>query len=211
MNKHRIILIVFVLLGTVASHAQFQFGVKAGMNNSKATLNGLYAQQLRVEDFFGFQAGPIIEYVTPSPGLRMGFDLAVLYSMEGFKLAGATLENFETQAQSYQANSLLIPLNLKAKLLVKEWGLYVTAGPYARFPLNRNLEQQYETQTFGCGLNGSVGLQLGRHFQIGLNYQLSLTDDYSKLKLLTVGDIPDYISEINGRAVDRTISITYFF
>ena len=211
MKKRRIIFLVFVLLGTIASHAQFKFGFKAGMNNAKVTLSGLHAQQLNVDNFIGFQAGPIIEFVSPTAGLRTGFDLAVLYSNEGFKLAGATFEDFETQAQTYQNNSLLIPLNLKTKFLIGEWGLFVTVGPYVHFNLNRHLEKQYETQSFGCGLNGGIGLQFGKHFQIGINYQFSLTDDYSRLQLPTIGDMPYFISEINGRTVDRTLSISYFF
>ena len=95
-----LIIIIFCICSTLPAHA-VKFGVKGGLNLSKASFN---PEVLEQDNFTGFQLGPIIEFDLSPTGFAM--DLAVLYSQEGFKI----------NSHSQKTNSIDIPLNLKYKL-----------------------------------------------------------------------------------------------
>jgi len=42
---------------------------------------------------------------------------------------------------------------------------------------------QWKTKKFGVGLNFGAGVELFRHLQVGVNYQLALNDDYSNFTI----------------------------
>ncbi len=170
MKRTVLIIISFFCFAIFPAHA-IKWGLKAGVNLSEASFNW---NALNPDNFTGFQAGPIIEFNLPIIGL--GMDAALLYSQQGFKVDGNT-EKFAT---------LDIPLNLKYKLgLLGAIGIYGSAGPYASFRVSgdnfsvADIPDQFKQKTFGAGLNFGFGVELLKHLQIGANYQLKLTDDYS--------------------------------
>jgi hypothetical protein len=201
MKKNVFLVVVLLFIGGATAQSQLKYGLKAGLNLSKISFNESALNDiLDIGNYTGFQVGPMVEFTFPVLGF--GLDAAVLYSQEGFKLNDIS--------QSYVTNNLLIPVNLKYKLSFLEVvGVYVTAGPYADFTLSDNLKDQYESETFAAGLNFGIGVEFLAHLQIGVNYQLGLTDDFSVLKESGLVNFSSY--DTNAKTRNWTISAAYLF
>jgi hypothetical protein len=160
-------------------------------------VSGDGSENLDVENFTGFQVGPAIELMIPI--INIGFDAALLYSQQGFKIKGIE--------QDYKTNTLEVPLNLKYKITALDiLGVYAAVGPYASFKLSDDLIGQAESKSFGAGLNFGLGAELFGHLQVGANYKLGLTDDYSGINTVQVVN-----SAIKGTQRGWTVSAAYFF
>ena len=192
MKKSLIFLFALLFLGSITAQAQLKYGLKAGVNLSSASFD---ASDLNPSNFTGFQVGPMIEFTVPIIGV--GLDAAVLYSQQGFKLNDVT----------NRLNTLEVPLNLKYKFNLVLVGAYLTAGPYASFNLSDNLSNQWQSKTFASGLNFGFGVELLSRLQVGANYKLGLTDDFSRL----VADVPSGVRVATGKQRGWTISAAYFF
>jgi hypothetical protein len=181
------------------------------MNIDKVTLDAdSWADNLAVDNLVGLQIGPTVEFMIPVLGF--GLDAAVLYSSNGFKLKGATIGALQSEPKTYKSNNLLIPVNLKYKIgIPKLIGAYATLGPYAKFSLDGDLKDQYESKTFGAGLNFGLGVEVLSHVQVGINYSLGLTEDYSKLQIPTASGLINLPSDLNAKPRTWTVSATYFF
>jgi hypothetical protein len=208
MKKNVFILSIILCISTLTTQAQFKFGIKAGVNLSKITYNGGEESTVlneNISNITGFQAGPMIELMIPV--LNMGLDAAALYSQEGGKI----------NLKEYRTNTLEIPVNLKYKISVLNIiGFYTAVGPYASFRLSDNLKDQYKEKSFGAGLNFGFGVELIKHLQIGANYKLGLTDNYSKLMILQneprlLSASADHSDNFTGKTRGWTIAATYFF
>jgi hypothetical protein len=131
--------------------------------------------------------------------LGLGFDGAILYSQKGMEVVG----------ESVMTDYIEVPVNLKWKIappVISEIVTpYLAAGPYLEFRIGDakevwdNLKAQIETKSFAAGVNLGVGLELLSRFQVGFNYGIGLTDNYS-------------IDKINGwtdvKTRNKTMSIT---
>jgi hypothetical protein len=168
MKKYLFLVMAFLLAGAMTASAQFKFGVKAGVNMANVSLEGDVGDNFALSNLTGFKAGPMIEAIIPVLGL--GFDAAVLYSQQGMKIKEDEIR------KTYKLNALEVPVNLKWKGL---FGIYGAVGPYVQFKLSENLEDQFKAKSFGAGLNFGAGIELLKLLQVGANYQLGLTDDYS--------------------------------
>jgi len=206
MNRKSISIAVFLsLIFVFTTQAQFKIGLKAGVNSSNARISGVEnfnADNINVDNFVGFQVGPIIEFIVPI--IHLGFDAAILYSNEGFKLPKDPVAGIQSEAKTYKSNQILIPVNLKYKLsLPKIAAIFATAGPYARFQFE---DVKNESKTFGVGINLGLGVELIEHLQLAFNWQLSLSDDYKDLEIA-----PSLGSKIEGKTSTKTVSLAYFF
>jgi len=195
--KKKMTLIMFAILwmSVLSLQAGVRIGVKAGVNLSKVEFSGKdLGSNLKSDNLTGFQVGPMIE----ASALGLGFDAAILYSQYGLK----------TDGSSENVSSLDVPVNLKMKFsLAGLVSAFVTAGPYASFKIAtpKELKEAFDTKDFGAGLNFGVGVELISKLQIGLNYRLPLTDDYSSMKLLNT------IMDIKGKTTIWSITAAYFF
>jgi hypothetical protein len=208
MKKNLFLLAVLLMISGLTVHAQLKFGLKAGVNLAKVSINKSAGvpdnvfENLKVENLTGFQVGPMLEFTIPILGV--GADAAILYSQEGFKLEG-----IET---NYKTNNLLVPVNFKYKMTFLDIvGAYLTAGPYAKFNLSNDLKEQLETKSFGAGLNFGLGVELLGHLQIGVNYQLGLTEDFSKITVPGITDVLTAAEKIKGKPQGWTVSAAYLF
>ena len=206
--KKKMTMITFAILcmSAFSLQAGIRIGAKAGVNLAKAAFN---TDALKTDNFTGFQVGPIIE-ISGFTGL--GIDAAVLYSQQGVKFKGISYEN--------KVSALDIPANLKMKFsLLDLLGIYVSAGPYISFKLDdqesfsqnqSQIKEQWTNKQFGVGLNFGAGVELVKHLQVGVNYQLALNKDYN-----TNFNLTDYGGNLTetGNVKTRIWSITaaYFF
>lgn len=84
-----------------------------------------------------------------------------------------------------------VPVNLKWKFGLPIIKGYLAAGPYVGFRVGGDklwdipgsVGDQLKAKSFNAGLNLGAGVELIKHLQVGFNYALGLTDDYSASKL----------------------------
>lgn len=165
----------------VPTDAKVKFGVKGGLNISSVHLN---KDILKTDNVTGFQIGPMMEATVPLVGV--GMDIAVLYSQKG---TGVALT--DGVSADVKTDYIDVPLNLKWKFGLPIVKCYFAAGPYVGFRIGGdkvwdipgNVVGQVEAKSFGAGLNFGAGVELISHLQVGINYTLGLTDNYSVKKL----------------------------
>ena len=176
-----------LLLGIGQANAQVRLGVKGGLNIASVHFS---TDVLQSDNVTGFQIGPMIEGSLPLVGL--GFDAAILYAQKG--LETKTVSGEKT---SLKNDYIDVPVNLKWKLGLPVMKVYLAAGPYVGFRVGGNkiwelpgsMVDQVKTKSFSAGLNFGAGVELISHLQVGLNYGLGLTNNYSMESLsLTKSD-----------------------
>lgn len=168
MKKGLGFILILLLISTVAASAQLSFGVKGGLNISKVHFS---EDIINSDNLTGFQIGPMVEFTVPILGI--GMDAAILYSQKGL----------EFESKSHKTDYLDIPVNLKWKFGLPVLKGYLTAGPYASFRIGGDklwtvMEEQIEAKSFGTGLNLGAGVEIVRHLQVGVNYDLGLIKTY---------------------------------
>lgn len=183
--KKSVLLVLIAVLGmiVVPASAQIKFGVKGGVNVSRASFS---KDVLAVDNLTGFNVGPMIEFQLPIVGI--GMDAAILYSQRGFKDG----DEDKTVKTSYMD----IPLNLKWKIGIPLVKFYAAAGPYISFKvagekfwdIPGSVTGQLKAKSFGAGLNFGAGVELLSHLQVGFNYGLGLTNDYETFGLKDIAD-----------------------
>lgn len=184
-----LVLIALVALISIPAKAQVKFGIKGGLNISTVHFS---EEILSKGNMTGFQVGPMIEARIPLVGV--GFDAAVLYSQKGMGIG----------SEDIKTDYLDIPVNLKWKFGLPVVKGFLTAGPYVGFRVGGDkiwkvLNDQIEAKSFSAGLNFGAGIELISHVQVGVNYGLGLTDNYSIKKV----DLTD-----GGSGKNRGWSIT---
>ncbi len=175
------ILTLLLASAAVPTDAKVKFGVKGGLNISSVHLN---KDILKTDNVTGFQIGPMMEATVPLVGV--GMDIAVLYSQKG---TGVALT--DGVSADVKTDYIDVPLNLKWKFGLPIVKGYFAAGPYVGFRIGGdkvwdipgNVVGQVEAKSFGAGLNFGAGVELISHLQVGINYTLGLTDNYSVKKL----------------------------
>ncbi len=171
------ILTLLLASAAVPTDAKVKFGVKGGLNISSVHLN---KDILKTDNVTGFQIGPMMEATVPLIGV--GMDIAVLYSQKG---TGVALT--DGVSADVKTDYIDVPLNLKWKFGLPIVKGYFAAGPYVGFRIGGdkvwdipgNVVGQVEAKSFGAGLNFGAGVELISHLQVGINYTLGLTDNYS--------------------------------
>lgn len=178
MKKIFVFLCALALVAVaIPAQAQLRFGVKGGLNITSVHFN---SDLLKSDNVTGFHIGPMIEATMPLLGF--GFDAAILYAQKGME------SNSSGVTTTMKTSYLDVPVNLKWKFGLPIIKAYLAAGPYASFRIGGDkiwnvLNDQLETKSFGAGLNFGAGVELFSHLQVGFNYQLGLTDNFSAEKL----------------------------
>lgn len=179
------LLVASCLFMAVPAQAQLRWGLKGGLNLNKANLSG-FGDNFKAENTTGFFVGPMVEFTIPIAGL--GLDGALLYSQ---KKAKVVAESINTTNELKQ-HSLEIPVNLKYSIgLGKLAGVFFAVGPSFGFNLkstddspvvvdspdaqpNNLFDNSFRKAS--VSLNFGVGVKLIKHIQVGVNYNLLLTE-----------------------------------
>lgn len=191
MKRNVLVLTAALLMLATTAGAQVRFGVKGGLNISSVSLS---SDIISSDNVTGFQIGPMVEVMAPFLGL--GFDLGVLYSQKGM----------DTNEKSISTDYIDVPVNLKWKFGLLVMKGYLAAGPYVNFKVSgdkvvdmpSSVVDQIKAKSFAAGLNLGAGVELIKFLQVGFNYGIGLTDNYS----LSKGGNESW------SAKDRTWSIT---
>lgn len=199
--KKSVLFVLIAVLGMVVvpASAQIKFGVKGGVNVSRASFS---KDVLAADNLTGFNVGPMIEFQLPIVGI--GMDAAILYSQRGFK------DNTKVEDKTIKTSYLDVPLNFKWKIGIPLVKFFATAGPYISFKvagekfwdLPGSVTGQLKANSFGAGLNFGAGVELISHLQVGFNYGLGLTNDY---ETLGVKDVADANGKSRGWSINAAI------
>ena len=162
------LMIAICIAMAMPAQAQFNWGLKGGLNLSKASFSG---SDFKSDNYTGFFIGPMAEFTLPVAGL--GIDGALVYSQKGIKMGDDDVN------ESLKQKTLEIPINLKYTVgLGRLLGVFIAAGPQFGFDLNSD-EWKFYTEEFSFkksnfSINVGVGAKLINHLQIGVNYNIPL-------------------------------------
>ena len=159
------LLVAICIAMAMPAQAQLSFGVKGGLNLSKASFSDIEAN-FKKDNFTGFFIGPTAEFTIPIIGL--GVDGSLLFSQRGVQVLGETVKQ----------NGLDIPVNLKYTIgLGKLLGIYVAAGPDFYFDFTKDksfMGVNVDKGSKQIGFNIGAGVKLLGHLQLGANYNFPL-------------------------------------
>ncbi len=159
------VLLLVIMSAAVPVQAQWQWGIRGGVNLAKASFSG---GNLKSDGFTGFFIGPVAEFTVPVIGI--GADGAVLFYQTGIKAEGETLKR----------QSVEIPVNLKYNIgLGRVLGVYIAAGPQFGIGLDDDEWKDSDGSSFSfkktdLSLNLGAGIKLIRHLQAGFTYNIPL-------------------------------------
>ncbi len=158
-------LMIAVCIGmAMPAQAQIHFGVKGGLNLSKASFSNV-GDNFKKDNFTGFFIGPMAEFNIPIVGL--GVDASLLFAQRGIKISDGGEE------ATVKQNGLDIPVNLKYNIgLGSLLGLYVAAGPDFYFDFEKT--SKVDKKKAEVGINVGAGVKLLNHLQVGANYNIPL-------------------------------------
>ena len=165
-------LMIAVCFGMVMPvQAQIHFGVKGGLNLSKASFSNV-SENFKKDNFTGFFIGPMAEFNIPIVGL--GVDASLLFAQRGIKVSEGN------EDYTVKQNGIDIPVNLKYTIgLGSMAGIYFAAGPdfYFDFAGNKTIEGvKTDKKKAEVGINVGAGVKLLNHLQVGANYNIPLGD-----------------------------------
>ena len=158
-------LMIAVCIGmAMPAQAQLHFGVKGGLNLSKASFSDVKTN-FKKDNFTGFFIGSMAEFNIPVVGL--GVDASLLFAQRGIKISDGGEE------ATVKQNGLDIPVNLKYNIgLGSLLGLYVAAGPDFYFDFEKT--SKVDKKKAEVGINVGAGVKLLNHLQVGANYNIPL-------------------------------------
>lgn len=160
------LMIVACLFMAMPAQAQFQFGLKGGLNISKLTFS---EDIVKGDNRTGFFIGPMAEFTIPIVGL--GVDVAALYNQSGAKAQSGN----EEVSQTFK--SIEVPVNLKWTLgLGSTLGAYIAAGPQFGFNVGSgHFTESFDMKSCNISFNVGAGVKLLGHLQAGVNYNFGLS------------------------------------
>lgn len=157
-----------MLLIAVPASAQFSYGLKAGLNVSKASLDW---SAVSSDNQTGFFVGPMVEFTVPLVGV--GVDASLLYNNKGMKLKDVTSGDSFSQTLQY----IDIPINLKYTYgLGSIAGVFVTTGPQFSFNISSKKLKiaDYTLKSSEFSWNVGLGAKLLGHLQVAYNYNIAI-------------------------------------
>lgn len=167
----RLVCVLILAAMVVPASAQLRFGVKGGVNISKVHFS---KDAIDPSNVTGFHIGPMLEGSIPLIGV--GFETALLYSQKGL----------EYNDKSMKVDYLDLPVHLKWKFGLPIVKVYLATGPNFSFRVGGdklwdipdNVSGQIKAKSFGTGWDFGVGAEVFNHLQVGLNYNLGLTNNF---------------------------------
>lgn len=171
-----------VLLASISmtAQAQFNFGVKGGLNVSKLSLD---KKVITSGNQMGFFIGPTVRFQLPIVGL--GIDAAALYDQRSGILEEGKYSEFQDDTKIKQ-QSFQIPINVRWGFGVGPvFNIFVFGGP--QFGFNVGDKEIYLHKTSDAdgvrykfnstNLSGNLGLGalLFKHLQVTVNYNMAFS------------------------------------
>ena len=193
--------------------AQIKFGVKGGLNLASASLSDAWDAKGNADSYTGFFIGPMVDITIPIIGL--GVDGALMYSQKGTKISFDGLGS-----TTFKQQGIEIPVNLKYSIgLGSLASIYFAAGPSFYFNMKSDDDFTFNSVAGSLdydksevSLNLGAGVKLLRHLQLGVNYNMGLTDSAkAKIDSSNSSDIWDAINGESYKSKMWQVSVAYLF
>ncbi len=193
--------------------AQIKFGVKGGLNLASASLSDAWDAKGNADSYTGFFIGPMVDITIPIIGL--GVDGAFMYSQKGTKISFDDLGS-----TTFKQQGIEIPVNLKYSIgLGSLASIYFAAGPSFYFNMKSDDDFTFNSVAGSLdydksevSLNLGAGVKLLRHLQLGVNYNMGLTDSAkAKIDSSKSSDIWDAINGESYKSKMWQVSVAYLF
>ena len=209
------LLVAVCLLMAIPAQAQIRWGLKGGVNLTKPKLSG-FSDNYKSDNTTGFFIGPMVDFTLPIIGL--GVDGALLYSQKKAKI----IETVSNTDDVFKQHSLEIPINLKYSMGLGDMaGVFLAVGPSFGFNFKNDDKvpvvsspndpgQEVRRNSYrkaNVSLNFGIGVKLINHIQLGVNYNLLLTESSKIDPDNLVGSLKDASFKNNGWQV----SLAYLF
>lgn len=206
-NLRRILVVVALIVATVtAANAQFRFGVKAGININKLSLENM-GDNFKADNGCGFTGGVMTEFQIPVIGLCL--DASLMYTRMNSIIDQAVAADGTEMVKTSGKNFFQIPINVKWKIGLPVVGKflspYIFTGPDFAFKLGGS-DDVFKTKTFQCAWNIGLGVELLRHVQVGASYGFGMN---TVLKQVT--PINNTSKDIKGKNNYWTVTAAYLF
>ena len=192
--------------------AQIKFGVKGGLNLASASLSDAWDAKGNADNYTGFFIGPMVDITIPIIGL--GVDGALMYSQKGAKISF----DDDLGSTTFKQQGIEIPVNLKYSIgLGSSASIYFAAGPSFYFNMKSDDDFTFDTMKGSLdydksevSLNLGAGVKLLRHLQLGVNYNMGLTDS-AKAKIDSPSSAWDAINGESYKSKMWQVSVAYLF
>lgn len=193
--------------------AQIKFGVKGGLNLASASLSDAWDAKGNADNYTGFFIGPMVDITIPIIGL--GVDGALMYSQKGAKISFDDLGS-----TTFKQQGIEIPVNLKYSIgLGSSASIYFAAGPSFYFNMKSDDDFTFNSVAGSLdydksevSLNLGAGVKLLRHLQLGVNYNMGLTDSAkAKIDSSNSSDIWNVINGESYKSKMWQVSVAYLF
>lgn len=172
--------IIMAWMIVIPTKAQVRFGVKGGVNVTKISCN---EGVMHASNRAGFFIGPMAEVKIPLLGL--GADCALLYSQRTGTETSLILDNATCRGGGYMQEPPLtqsgieIPVHLKKSFgLGSLLGIYLAAGPDFFFNFKDLKHAFVNSNAAQVAIDLGAGVNLLKHFQVGVNYQMPLSNAF---------------------------------
>ena len=194
--------------------AQIKFGVKGGLNLASASLSDAWDAKGNADSYTGFFIGPMVDITIPIIGL--GVDGALMYSQKGAKISF----DDDLGSTTFKQQGIEIPVNLKYSIgLGSSASIYFAAGPSFYFNMKSDDDLTFDTMKGSLdydksevSLNLGAGVKLLRHLQLGVNYNMGLTDSAkAKIDSSNSSDIWNVINGESYKSKMWQVSVAYLF
>lgn len=205
-----------VLLATISmtAQAQFNFGVKGGLNLAKLSLN---ESAIGADNQVGFHIGPTVKFTIQVIGL--GFDAAALFDQRSSNVEARNAETGIITSTKVKQQSLQIPINIRYGFGIGDIAnIFVFAGPQFGFNLGDKETSIWDGAadwTFRSSFltaNAGLGAMFLNHLQVSVNYNFALgkTGDVQVLnwKAESVGKNGE---KFDGKMNCWQLSVAYYF
>jgi hypothetical protein len=200
MNMKKIfgvIALAAAFMFAVPAQAQLKFGVKAGLNVSKASLD---KGVLSADNRTGFFVGPMAEFTLPVIGL--GVDAALLYDNKSVKVGA------EGESASSTLHYIDIPINVKYTIgLGSLASVYGATGPQFSYNIGNKKWNGVDLDDSDFSWNIGAGVKLLGHLQVGYNYNIALGNTAEFKETDAMGKI----DKIKMKNNTHQISVAYMF
>lgn len=192
--------------------AQIKFGVKGGLNLASASLSDAWDAKGNADNYTGFFIGPMVDITIPIIGL--GVDGALMYSQKGAKISF----DDDLGSTTFKQQGIEIPVNLKYSIgLGSSASIYFAAGPSFYFNMKSDDDFTFNSVAGSLdydksevSLNLGAGVKLLNHLQLGVNYNMGLTDS-AKAKIDSPSSAWDAINGESYKSKMWQVSVAYLF
>lgn len=190
----KFIVCALLAIGTLAAHAQFRWGVTAGVNFEKQRFK---QKLITVDGGVGFSGGVIGELMFP--GIGFGVDFGLNYEQHSSKINFGEREIWASDGYGKLTNTLhliQIPVNLRFKYtrlngIESLIAPFVYVGPVFNIRAGNNHCPPLEYSAGSIGLQCAIGAELWRKVQVSGGYYWDFTYEQRTRKLENFSSRPD--------------------